>query len=410
MPIVPIRADNAYIGLSKQTTQGTPVAPSTFVRWLDGSKYEYDLKTEEVWEGDGTRRLSQIIKNKQSVKVTVNFNPRPIELGFFECAAMGIGSDAVSAPSVATTLAASATAGATSISLTSNVGLTGSGTATLILSAGTANEEVVVVTTPGTGAGPYAYTLANSAVLKKSHSNSDAASTSATHVLTDQSDGSYYTVEVGLGSLSGGAGPTLRVTDCKVSSIKRTSKAGMLLEYEVEFEGIATNAQVSPSTVTLEPHSPFLYVQGVWTLNGSTTGDALAVESFDIAQKNNCDPIQTEQLTLAAIIYGNLDIDVKIDVIMQNSNLIALTYWGGGTTDAQPIGAGSLTLKFSQPDGFHSVQYNVPTLHYTKLGMPAPKKDGKHFNLSLESKGVSSQATNTYILQSTVNNAQSTSY
>lgn len=413
MPIVPIRSDNAYVGISKQTTQGTPVAPTSFVRWLDGTKFEFDLKVEQVWEGDGTRRLSQLIKNQQSVKSTIVFNPRPIELGLFEQASMGSGSDAVTAPTTSTTLSSAASANATTFSLTANTGLTGSGTAVLMLTPGGTTEEVVTITTPVTGAGPYTATIANSGTLKNAHSSGDAVISAATHVITDQSDGNYFTIEFGLGSLNSGAGPTIRITDCKIESIKRSSKAGTLLEYTIEFNGIATVSQGSPATVSYESHSPFLYTQGVWTLNGSTTGDALAVESFDIMQKNNLDlAIQTEQLVLAAIIFGNLDVSVTAELVMQNSQLIALTYWGStsGTIDSQTMGAGSLTLKFTQADGFHSVQYNTPTLHYDKLTEPTPKKDGKHYKIGIQSQSVSNQSANTFLCQTTVTNSKTTSY
>ncbi len=412
MPIVPIRNDNAYVGVAKQTTQGTPVAPTTFFRWLDGTKFEFDMKVESVWEGDGTRRLSQVIKNKQNVKTTIMFNPRPIEMGLVEQWVMGSGSDSVTAPTVSTTLSSSVTAGATTISLAANTGLTGSGTAKVMLTPGGATEEIVNITTPGSGGGPYSYTIASSGTAANAHSSGDVVITSATHTLTDQSDGSYYTVEIGLGSLSGGGGPTIRIADCKVNSCKRTSKSGMLLEYTLEVEGLATSLQVSPATVTLENHSPYLYTQGVWTLNGSTTGDALAVESFDIHQKNNLDIVQTENLVPSAIIFGNLGIDVTATLVMQNYQLIALTYWGStsGTSDAQAIGAGALILKFTQSDGFHTVQYTVPTMHYEKITEPAPKKDGKHYNLGIQALGVSNQGANTYLLQAAITNGRTTAY
>ena len=41
---VPIRGDNAYIGLGKQSQQGAPVAPSWFPRILDCSIFEFDLQ------------------------------------------------------------------------------------------------------------------------------------------------------------------------------------------------------------------------------------------------------------------------------------------------------------------------------------------------------------------------------
>jgi hypothetical protein len=282
-----------------------------------------------------------------------------------------------------------------------------------MLTPGGSAEEVATFTTPATGAGPYVLTVASSGTLKNAHSSSDVVQAAATHTIIEQSDGNYYTIEFGLGSLYGGAGPTIRIIDCKIEQIKRSSKSGAILEYTIDFNGISTTSQVTPATVTFEAHNPFLYTQGVWTLNGSTTGDAQQVEMFDIVQKNNLDlGMQTEQLTLAAIIFGNLDITVTADIIMQNTNLIALTYWGStsGTTDSQTMGAGSLILKFTQPDGFHSVQYSIATLHYDKLTEPELKKDGKHFKIAISAQSVSNQSANTYLLQTAVTNSKTSAY
>lgn len=372
-----------------------------------------DLKVNEIWEGDGTRRLSQLIKKTQMAKGTIEFNPRPIELGFFEAAVNGTTSDTVTAPASSTTLSSAPTIGATTISLAGNTGLTSAGTAVVVLSPGTVNEEIETITTPGTGVGPYVYTLANGGTINKTHASSDVAQTVTTHTFVDQTDSPYYTVEFGLGSLSGSAGMTIRFTDCKFEQLKRTSKAGELLSYAVDFIGIASVIQGSPSTVTLENHNPFLFVQAAWTLNGSATGDALAVESIEITTKNNLDTgIQAEQLTLAALILGNLGVDVKASIIYQNQNLFALTYFGSvaGTTDAQAIGAGSLVAKFTQADGFHSVQYNVGAMHYNKTGSPTPKKDGKHYTYAIESTGTSNQGAQGYVLQTVLTNAQTAAY
>lgn len=410
MTVVPIRADNAYVGIAKQSAQGVPVAPTNFVRWLDGTKFEYALKAAQISEGDGTRRLAQLVKESQSVKATVVFNPRPIELGFFETAALGEGADTVTAPTVNTTLSSAVVTGATTISVAANAGLTGTGTIFLVLSPGLSVEEVASFTLPATGAGPYILTVANSGALKNAHSSGDTVEAQVTHAITDQYDGNYYTMEFGLGSLNGAAGATLRVTDCKLNTIKRMGKAGGLLEINAEFMGIATVLQGSPSTVVLERHSPFLYTQGTWTLDGANTGDALAIESIEIDQKNGVNGPQTEQLTMAALIFGMLEVTTKTKLVFQNTNLMALTYLGGGTSDAQAIGAGNLTVKFAQPDGFHTVQYAIGTLHYDKMTLPEPKKDGKYFTQEVDGYGVSNQGVNTNILAVTITNAQTTAY
>jgi hypothetical protein len=355
------------------------------------------------------------VKENQMVKITVKFNPRPIEMGFVESAALGTSSDVFTAATVSTTVSANTTAGATSITVPANTGLTGTGTIALAVGVGTANEEIATFTLPASGVGPYTLTVANSGALKKAHSTSDVVRSFSLHTLTDQVDSPYYTVEVGLGSLNGGAGPTLRITDCKVEQIQRSAKAGGILEYTVDWIGIATVAQASPSTVTYENHNIFLYSQsnGGWTLNGSTTGDAAAVETFQLTQKNGIDTgIQAEQLTLGALIFGNIDVKSNLEVIMQNSQLIGLTYLGGtnGTTDSQTIGSGSLVLTFSQPDGLHTVTYTLTTLHYSQLKMPEPKKDGKHFKLTLEGTSVSNMGQNTYLIQVAIQNTQNSTY
>jgi hypothetical protein len=317
--------------------------------------------------------------------------------------------DAVASVTAAnTSFASSAVAGATTISLNNNLGLTGASPVALVLSPGTANEEMVSVTTPVSGTGPYTATLANGATLKKSHASADLVSSPVSHVMTDKTDGDYCTIECGLGSLFGSAGITIRVRSCKLDTIKRSAKSGGVLTYEMEFTGIACSVQSTPATITLEQHPPFLYVQGSWTLDGSTTGDALNIEQFDIQQKNALDLTQTEQLTPAALIFGNLTVDVAFDVVYINGSRIQQVYFGSstGSSDSQTVYLGAFSVTFAQPDGFQSVTYTVFTIAYTKVGMPQPKKDGKHSSLALSTSAISNQGQNANLIQVTVNNTQ----
>ncbi|MBF6588933.1 MAG: hypothetical protein IVW57_00195 [Ktedonobacterales bacterium] len=413
MAFIAIRSDNGYIGFAKQSQQNTGAAPTQFYRWLDGSGIEVDAKMEEIWEGDGSRHLSQLIKNRQSAKIKLITNVRPNDVGFLECAAMGAGSDAYTAPTVATVLSAATLVGATSISVATNTGLTGTGTIALALEAGTATEEIPTFTLPASGVGPYTLTVApayNGGTLKTAHANTGTVKSSASHVLTDQSDGSYYSGEVSIG---GTAGIIIRLRDCKVEEIKRSGKAGTYISYEVTFSGIACLVQATPATVTFDPHTPYLFQQGTWTLDGSTTGDALAVTSFDISQKNNLDlTIQAEQLTLAAIIFGNLTMEFACDIVFQNGNRIAETYFGGvaGTVDAQAVAQGNLLLVFALPDGLNTLTYQVTTLEYSKVGVPQLKKDGKAFRTPISAASVSNQSANPWLLETTLANTSYAAY
>jgi len=411
--LLPIRSDSGYVATGKQSSGGTAVAPTVFPRWFDGSALSIEQKDEDVWEGDGSRRLGSVIKNLQSATIKLTIAPRPNEIGFFETMAQGAGSDAYTAPTVSTTLSSATLANATTASVAANTGLTGSGTIALVLSAGTAREEIAIFNIPPTGAGPYVLTVAtayNGGHLLLAHSMSDTVQTAGTHVITDQSDGSYYTFEVSLG---GTAGIIIRLRDCKCKTLKRSGKAGSILMYELEVQGIACIVQASAATLTFDPHQYLLFTSGAFTLNGSTTGDALAIESFDISQNNNLDvTIQSEQLTLAAIIFGNLGVDVGLSLFYQNGNLIAEAYFGGasGTTDAQAPLIGSLLLTFTLPDTLNTVTYSVPYMTYTKVEPPALKKDGKAFKLSSSSTATSNFAQNQYLLQTTVANTSYAAY
>jgi len=419
--IVPIRSDNSYIGLAKEVTPGTPVAPTTFPRWQSLS-IEIDAKMEDIWEVDGSRRLSTIIKNRQMVKIKFTAALRPIELGLIESAAMGASSDTYTGPTVNTTLSSGSSIGATSISVAANTGLTGSTVIPLVIDAGLATEEIALFAPPVTGAGPYTLNVSNTYNggngLKFAHTSGHTVQGAANHVMVDQSDGAYWTFEVGLGTLFGAGGTTLRVRTCKIETCKRSAKAGGLLMHDIEVVGIASTVQGSPATVTLESHQPFLFTQSAWTVDGATTGDAPNLKSFDIEQKNNCDvDIQTEQLTLAAIIYGMLTVGVGFDVVFTAASKIYQTYFGSttGTTDAQALGLGSLLVTFTQPDTLQTVQYSILTLAYTKIGMPAPNKDGKHYSLNVSGTSIASPlagvgVNNAYMLQTTVNNTQYSGY
>lgn len=417
-----IRDNNFYLGFALESSPGTPVAPSLFPRWNDGSKVDYNLGTKEVWEGDGTRHLSMIIKNQQSLTITLNANLRANELGFFLNGALGSGADTYTAPTVSTTLSSSASAGATSVSVAGNTGLTGSGTIALVLGAGTASEEIATFNLPVTGGGPYTLTVDstyNGGALKLAHTSSSTVKSSASHVLIDQSDGNYYTVEAGLGSLNGANGTTLRIRSCKIDSMKISGKMGDLIVAEIIMTGIASTVQGSPATVTLEPHLPFLYVQalGAWNLDGSvSSADAKAISDFDLTIQNNLDTgIQTEDIVLNALTYGHIAIVFNCTLIFNSPQRIYAAYYGGssGTTDATTIGLGSFAVTFSQPDGLQTFALNILTLAYTKVTLPEPKNDGKHFETKVSGQSIASSATgatNPYLLQATLTNTQYASY
>ncbi len=462
----PVRASNSYIAVGKQSVKGTGVAPDHFFRWLDGSGITPDVKMEDVEEGDTSRRLSAIIKNMQQVKINIDFNARPIGLGFVECAALGAGSDAfsnatLSVSAITTTANTGLTgtgilpviidagtniaeivnltqagagntftvtatkfahaSGATvqtpaGFTLASNTGLTASGTKNVVLDAGLTGEEFVSFLTPGIGAGPYSYYITSnttSGAFAKTHTTPTIQS-SASHVLTDQGgNGNYYTIEINFG---GSSGMTLRIIDCMLNTLKRGGKAGGLWQYQSEWTGTATTLQASPTTVVLEAHNPFLYTQlqnGV-TLDAST-GEANFLESFDLTSNNNLESIQTEGLTPDALLFDALRVDASWTSPFQSTqsqNRYAYMYFGGinGTTDAQTVLNGSITVVLTQPDNFNTVTYSLSNINNVKVMPPQPKAKGGHMTQQVDVSATNAQGANSNVLSVTVTNSQFSAY
>lgn len=493
MPAQAISELNAYMGIARQSAQGVSAAPSTFFRWLDGSSYEPARKVEDVREGDGSRRLSRALANQQYHKAKIVVDARPNEFALLMQAALGHGSDAYTAAAVSTTqsgttlavgatvnltLNASVAAGASTLTTLANTGFPATGVLPVVIDGGTNVQEIVVLTLPGTGTGPYTYTIANTGTLQfahaagatvkstagvtltattgipgsgtvalalsqgtaneeivlcqcpaqtstlyalstgsqtvamgafaLTHTAADAIKAYATHVLTDQTIGDYWSVEVSMG---GTAGYIYRIVDAQVDQIKISAKAGMQVQLEVDFVGCTVLRQTTAATVSFENHLPFLFQQSAsyWTLDGVTTGDAPYVSSFALTLKNAIDLIQTEHLTLDALLYTTVTVDCSFAVLFQNGNRYNSAYLGNisGTSDAQQMATGSLLLSFVQPTGFFSNQLSAPNLVYTKVsGADKPKTAGKHLEQTLEAASISNNGVAAYVVQDTLQTMQ----
>jgi len=419
--LTPFRGSNFYVGFGEQSDPNTPVAPTIFPRWKNGTKVAIEPSFEEIEEGDGSRRTTLLIKNGQKVKITLVSSLRPNERGYFEKWAQGASSDTYTGPTVATTLAGATLANATSATVHANTGLTGSGTIALVLEPGTATEETAIFTIPATG-GSDPFTLAvdssyNGGHLKYAHANSGVVKSKASHVLIDQAtDAPYVTVEAGWGLLYSAGGTAIRIKACKIDKFTTEGEHGKILMDTIEMEGIVSTVQGSAATITLEQHAPFLFTQGAYTADGNSTAQAL--RKFTLERTNNLDSdTQGEGLNPTCLIFGKLDVKLKYSLILTSFSPIYKTFYGStaGTTDSQQVGLGSFNALFTQPDTLNTLQFNILTVGYTNSPWPDPQEDGKHWDLDLEGTSVvvpllGSGSNNAYKLQTTITNTQYGAY
>jgi hypothetical protein len=418
--LTPFRGSNFYIGFAEQSDPNTPQAPTVFPRWRNSTKVEINPTFSEEEEGDGSRRTTLLLKNGQEVKITLVSSLRPNERGYFEKWAHGASADTYTAPAVATTLAGATLANATSITVHSNTGLTSSGTIALVLEPGTATEEIAIFSVPATGSSdPYTLTVDssyNGGHLKLAHANSGVVKSKASHVLTDQSDGPYITVEAGWGILYSGGGTAIRIKACKIDKFTTACEKGKMLMDTIEMTGIVSTVQGSAATVTLDQHAPFIFYEGAYTIDGNSTAQAL--RKFSIERTNNLDAdTQGEGLNPTCLIFGKLDVKVKATLILTAFSPIYQTFYGSktGTTDSTQVGLGSFNALFTQPDTLNTLAYNILTLGYTNTPWPEPKEDGKHWDLDIEGTSVvtplsGSGPNNAYKLQTTLTNTQYGAY
>ncbi|MGZ3665725.1 MAG: hypothetical protein ACXVDA_14725, partial [Ktedonobacterales bacterium] len=210
-----IRGNQVYMGWAKQAGWGVPLAPARYWRWLTGSRAN-PLARMQTWrEGDAGAYESFAVKRGQWWVVRVVEYLRPITAGAALQALLGSGSDAFTAPTTSTMLAAPITPGATTFQTAASIGA--AGTAWLAFTPGYAsasNEALNVNLASRSGSGPYTYALAAGQQFLMSHASGDTVASASTHTFTRQYAYDPYTIEIGYGA--GGVAPNaaFRMQDC----------------------------------------------------------------------------------------------------------------------------------------------------------------------------------------------------
>lgn len=348
-----------YWGFGKEAIKGTPVAPVSFPRWLDGTTIDPKIANERVLEGDGGRDAAFTLKKNQEYHPVINTYARPIEAGALIAAAFGTGCDAVSGstPTNSTTLSAGTAIGATSISsVTTFVGST-------IIQIDVAGISEVRTVTTVTGAGPFTVNFV--LPLVRAHLSGVAVANVVapfTHAQVPTNTPDFFAVEAAL--LTGDIGN--RVADCLVEEITIEGGAGMPVKFGVKWLGLVGTRQVSPATVTVEAGQPYLFSGGTFTLDG---GGSAFIEKFKLTYKNITESPQTTKVTDGDLIWGRRTLDVDYTLLFQDDTLYRKFFYGSGsgTTDSQYVGNGSfeaLLLPGDLASMANTLDLLVPSVDY----------------------------------------------
>ena len=432
------RENLLYFGWTKQAVWGTPLAPTFFWRWLDGSDANPDMKATEEREGDTSPHISLVYKNSQIWGIKIVEYVRPITIGCALEALLGSGSDTFTAPTQSTTLSSPIVAGANSFSVAAAIGTTGTGYFNFTpVFAGATYEVQNVNLASKSGAGPFTYSLVAGYSFSYAHNSSDVVSNGSSHVFTRQT-GTYdaYTIESAFGSSTFGFTPeAFRIQDCVCTALELASDAAnKAIKATHTWYGAPATIKSALSAISQEGGStvgaaggPLTHAMAssAWTVDGATTNNAATIRSFALQMKNSTSPeeLLTEGIYAPYYMPGDFDITGNFTCAFQSFNQFNETYYGtaspaANALDAPLVGYGSFATTWSAvnlpnastlvQDGLNSLAVNMPHIAY-KAGKLTGKLDGKPLMQQVQFRAVKSVALPTPITLTLIN-SQSSAY
>jgi hypothetical protein len=334
-----------YVGLAKETTQGTWVTPSYFLACTKiDFETSYDQLRDESYRNNDSN-LQGLYQGAGESSVDLEWNAYPDSLGY---ALRIIGPDTISA-GVSTTLSASTIAGATSISVAASIPL-GS---TIMIDTG--NKVEYATTGTPTGAGPYTIPIATPTTgLTYAHNSAVAVVSQTTHTFKQSSTVAKPTYSLTQSNVLEAWG----YIGCMLSDVSLKVDPKGIVTVGAKYTGWIPSIQAGPFTPAFSLPAPMLGWQFAMTNAGATSTRGL---SYDLTLKRPVEAIHASNGTQQPreVFSGVLDADISYKAIYESDadyNLYLQALQGNPTSMAltAPVGAGvdangsSLTITTTQ--------------------------------------------------------------
>lgn len=331
-----------WLGIAKETTQGTFVAPTFYI---PVTKPDAEIVYEQIKDQSYRASDSMLMGVYQGVgSSTISFD----FLGYADAVGFPlrvIGPDTVT-PGVATTLAAGSSVSATSISTAASIP---SGS-TIMIDTGV-NVEYAVTGAP-TGSGPYTIPIATPAAgLAKAHSSGVAVASQTTHTFKQSATSakpSWSLVDYNSYETWGYAGAAFSDVQFKIDP-----KGGVTVDCKMTSWIGSTQTGLAAPTFSSGP--PFL--GWMWTMSSGGSSSTRGL-SYDITLKRAVEAMHTSTGAQQPreVFSGVLEVDASYKAIYEsdadyNLYLLAQQSNPAAATLTQPLANGgqTLTLTTSQP-------------------------------------------------------------
>ena len=335
----------AYVGLAKETTQGTWVTPSYY---LACTKLDFGINYDQLQDlsyRNNDSNLQGLYQGAGDSEVDLEFNGYPDALGYV---LRIIGPDTVT-PGVSTTLSSSTTAGATSISTAATIPV-GS---TIMIDTG-AKVEYATTGTP-TGAGPYTIPIATPTPgLTFAHNSAVAVVSQTTHTFKQSATTPKPTYSLTQSNVLEAWG----YQGCMLSDVTLKVDPKGIVTCGAKYTGWIPSIQAGPFTPAFSQPAPLLGWQFAMTNAGAASTRGL---TYDLTLKRPIEAIHASNGTQQPreVFSGVLDADIAYKAIYENDNdynlyLQALQNNPTSMSLVQPVGAGvdaagsSLTITTTQ--------------------------------------------------------------
>jgi Phage tail tube protein len=342
----------AVLGMAKETVIGTYVAPTVYIPFT-GADYEdmyAQLKDESYRANDSV--LQGMYQGGVEADWSIDLLAYADVVGHFLRAV--IGPDTVVA-AASTTLSGSTSIGATSITVASATGITGTPNATYIQIGSGATGEVALVTGV-TGTTLTVTTVAGSAVgLTKVHSSADPVVSQTVHTFKQSTTAAKATYSLTVYDTSSGT-PTLGYADTVFSDVQIKIDPKSSVTLTTKAKALPGVSQSTP-TPTYTALAPVLGWEWSMTNAGATSTRGL---SLDLSIKRQVEVIHSSNGVQSPreIFQGALEVDGTYKAIFENltdMNLYtAYTQLPMTALLQQPVafGGASLALTLSQSGWF----------------------------------------------------------
>ena len=356
-----------YVGIAKEVTQGTYVAPTFFIPCtkIDAEDVFIELRDESYRNNDTL--LQGMYQGPGDSTFSIDVMAYPDAIPYLLRGI--IGPDTVTVTGVSTTLASNAVAGATTISLTATVP---ANSILRIADTGGANTEYVQISTVS-GAGPYTATITTpSTGLLYAHTAAGGSVTSqSTHTFKQNPTAAqvswsltkYDVATNALGTAVRGF-PGCKIAEC---AIKIDPKA--VMTFSTKYVGWLSAEQTPNPTPTFSSTIPGLGWE--WTMTNAG-GSSTRGMTYDLTLKRPADAIHASTGTQnpREVFQGVFEADGTYKAIFENDTDLNLylqyTQLPATATITQPVtSGGSVITLTSSKSGWYKGKVDLSTVYVT---------------------------------------------